>query len=39
MARVNGLLENVEGQLNGLTLYKRNGKTFMRPSHIRQPHR
>lgn len=39
MARVNGLLEDVEGQLNGLTLYKRNGKTFVRPSHIRQPHR
>ena len=39
MARVTGLLENFEGQLEGLTFYKRGGLTFARPRHIRQPRR
>ena len=39
MARATGILENIEGQLNNLTFYKRNGQTFTRPAHIRQPYR
>ncbi|MBP5542071.1 MAG: hypothetical protein J6X88_10540 [Bacteroidales bacterium] len=39
MARATGLLENIEGQLESLTFYKKNGKTFVRPRHIDQPRR
>lgn len=39
MARATGILENLEGQLDGLLLYKRGDKTFVRPKHIRQPRR
>lgn len=39
MARAKGILENMEGHLEGLTIYKRGDKTFVRPSHIRQPRR
>jgi hypothetical protein len=34
-----GLLKDVEGHLGDVTIYKRGGKTFVRPSHIRQPRR
>lgn len=34
-----GLLKNVEGHIADMTIYKRGGKTFMRPTHIRQPRR
>lgn len=34
-----GLLKNVEGHLDGTTIYKRGGKTFMRSTHIIQPRR
>ena len=34
-----GILKNVEGHLDDMTIYKRGGKTFMRPTHIRQPRR
>ena len=37
MAEVTGgILKNVEGHLDDMTIYKRGGKTFMRPTHIRQ---
>lgn len=39
MARATGLLENVEGHLGDLTVYKRGEKTFVRPTHIHQPRR
>ena len=39
MAQAKGILENVEGHLGGLTVYKRGEKTFVRPSHIYQPRR
>ena len=39
MARATGILENLEGQLDGLLFYKRGDKTFVRPKHIRQPRR
>ncbi len=40
MAEVTGgILKNVEGHLDDMTIYKRGGKTFMRPTHIRQPRR
>ena len=40
MARVTGSLENLEGRYdNNITIYKRNGKTFTRKAHIRQPRR
>ena len=40
MAKVTGgILKNVEGHLGDITVYKRGGKTFVRPSHIHQPHR
>ena len=40
MAEVTGgILKNVEGHLDDVTIYKRGGKTFMRPTHIRQPRR
>lgn len=39
MARITGILENMEGQLENLTFYKRGGTTFVRPRHIRQPRR
>ena len=32
-------MKNVEGHLDDMTIYKRGGKTFMRPTHIRQPRR
>lgn len=34
-----GLLKDMEGHLANMTIYKRGEKTFMRPTHIRQPHR
>ena len=34
-----GILKDMEGHLAGMTIYKRGGKVFARPSHIRQPHR
>ena len=34
-----GLLKNVEGHIDGMTIYQRGGKTFIRPTHIEQPHR
>ena len=34
-----GLLKSVEGHLDDMTIYKRGGKTFVRPTHIRQPRR
>ena len=40
MARITkGLLTSLEGQLDGMTLYKRGENIFARPSHIRQPRR
>ena len=39
MARAKGLLENIEGHLEGLTFFKRGGKTYVRPRHIHQPRR
>ena len=39
MARATGILENLEGQLDGILFYKRGDKTFVRPKHIRQPRR
>lgn len=39
MAQAKGILENIEGHLGGLTVYKRNKKTFVRLSHIQQPRR
>lgn len=39
MARATGLLENVEGHLGELTVYKRGKKTYVRPTHIYQPRR
>ncbi len=39
MARAKGILENVEGHLGDLTVFKRGKKTFVRPSHIHQPRR
>lgn len=32
-------MENVEGHLEGLTVYKRDGKAYVRVSHIHQPRR
>lgn len=32
-------MKNVEGHLDDMTIYKRGGKTFVRPSHIHQPRR
>ena len=32
-------MKNVEGHLDGTTIYKRGEKTFMRPTHIHQPRR
>jgi len=34
-----GLLKNVEGHLDDMTIYKRGKKTFIRPTHIDQPYR
>lgn len=34
-----GLLMNVEGHIDGMTIYQRGGKTFIRPTHIEQPYR
>lgn len=34
-----GFLKDVEGHLDGITIYKWGGKTFMRPTHIKQPRR
>ncbi len=39
MARVKGVLENIEGHLDVLTFYRRDGSTFVRPRHIYQPRR
>ena len=40
MAEVTGgILKYVEGHLADMTVYKRGGKTFMRPTHIHQPRR
>lgn len=39
MARAKGLLEDMEGRLGGFTVYVRDGKTFVRPTHIHQPRR
>lgn len=39
MARVKGVLENIEGHLDVLTFYRRDGATFVRPRHIYQPRR
>lgn len=40
MAKVTGTLENLDGRLDdNITIYKRNGKTFTRKAHIRQPRR
>ena len=40
MAKVTGgILKNVEGHVDGTTIYKRGGKTFIRPTHIHQPRR
>ena len=39
MARGTGILENIEGRLEGLTIYKKNGKTIVRCAHnSRKPH-
>ena len=32
-------MENIEGHLEGLTVFKRDGETFVRPRHIHQPRR
>lgn len=37
MARAKGLLEEMEGHLGGLTVYGRDGETFVWPTHIHQP--
>lgn len=40
MAEVtHGLLKNIEGHLDDMTIYKRGGKIFARPSKIHQPRR
>ena len=36
MARGTGILENIEGHLEGLSIYKKNGKTIVRPAHNRR---
>ena len=39
MGRAKGILEDIEGRIGGLTVYKRGGETFVRPTHIEQPRR
>ena len=36
---IKGLLSEIEGHLGDNTIYMRGNKTFIRPSHIRQPRR
>lgn len=39
MGRAKGILEDIEGRIGGLTVYRRCGETFVRPTHIEQPRR
>ena len=39
MAQLLNDILNIEGQLGELTIYRRNGKLFVRPRHINQPRR
>lgn len=39
MAELTNTTLDMKGHLGDLTLYRRNGKTFVRPAHIRQPRR
>lgn len=39
MARAKGLLEQMEGKIGGMTVYRRGGEMFVRPTHIEQPRR
>jgi hypothetical protein len=39
MAKATGILENIEGHLGDLSLFKRYDKTFVRTRHIHQPRR